>query len=136
MSPLSLAFLLLLAFATTVQSHNITKILAKHPEFSTFNHYLTVTHLANEINRRQTITVCAVDNAAMSDLIAKGLSLQTIKNVLSLHVFADYFGSKKLHQVTKGSTSTATMYQATGEAPGNKLYQYLPILILFIVNSD
>ncbi|GJW79409.1 fasciclin-like arabinogalactan protein 2 [Tanacetum coccineum] len=125
MSPLSLAFLVLLAFATTVQSHNITKILAKHPEFSTFNHYLTVTHLANEINRRQTITVCAVDNAAMSDLIAKGLSLQTIKNVLSLHVFADYFGSKKLHQVTKGSTSTATMYQATGEAPGTAGYVHI-----------
>nr|GEV30092.1 fasciclin-like arabinogalactan protein 2 [Tanacetum cinerariifolium] len=125
MSPLSLAFLVILAFATTVQSHNITKILAKHPEFSTFNHYLTVTHLANEINRRQTITVCAVDNAAMSDLIAKGLSIQTIKNVLSLHVFADYFGSKKLHQVTKGSTSTATMYQATGEAPGTAGYVHI-----------
>nr|XP_043628767.1 fasciclin-like arabinogalactan protein 2 [Erigeron canadensis] len=124
-SVLSLSFFFLLSLAATVNGHNITKILAKHPEFSTFNHYLTITHLANEINRRQTITVCAVDNAAMSELIAKGLSIQTMKNVLSLHVFADYFGSKKLHQVTKGSTSTATMYQATGEAPGTTGYVHI-----------
>ncbi|XP_076915072.1 fasciclin-like arabinogalactan protein 2 [Bidens hawaiensis] len=121
---ISLIFFLL-SLSATVNAHNITRILAKHPEFSTFNHYLTITHLANEINRRQTITVCAVDNAAMSSLISKGLSLQTMKNVLSLHVFADYFGSKKLHQVTKGSTSTATMYQATGEAPGTAGYVHI-----------
>ncbi|KAL7585249.1 fasciclin-like arabinogalactan protein 2 [Lactuca sativa] len=124
-SAISLSFLLLLSISAAVHGHNITRILAKHPEFSTFNHYLTITHLANEINRRQTITVCAVDNAAMSSLLSKGLSIQTIKNVLSLHVFADYFGSKKLHQVTKGSTSTATMYQATGEAPGTAGYVHI-----------
>ncbi|KAK1424016.1 hypothetical protein QVD17_19327 [Tagetes erecta] len=121
MQPLSAYTLILLIITlstTTTNAHNITQILQKTPEFSTFNHYLTLTHLAGEINRRQTITVCAVDNAAMSTLISKHLSLQTIKNVLSLHVFADYYGSKKLHQITKGSTSTATMYQATGEAPG------------------
>ncbi|KAK1418144.1 hypothetical protein QVD17_27283 [Tagetes erecta] len=124
-APAIIFFFFLLSLSTTVNSHNITRILAKHPDFSTFNHYLTITHLANEINRRQTITVCAVDNAAMSSLISKHLSLQTIKNVLSLHVFADYFGSKKLHQVTKGSTSTATMYQATGEAPGTAGYVHI-----------
>ncbi|KVI10601.1 fasciclin-like arabinogalactan protein 2 [Cynara cardunculus var. scolymus] len=124
-SAIPLCFLLLIFLSTTTNAHNITHILAKNPEFSTFNHYLTLTHLAGEINRRQTITVCAVDNAAMSALIAKGLSLVTIKNVLSLHVFADYFGSKKLHEVTKGSTSTATMYQATGEAPGTTGYVHI-----------
>ncbi|KAM0072809.1 putative fasciclin-like arabinogalactan protein [Helianthus debilis subsp. tardiflorus] len=113
-----LLLLLTITTTTTTNGHNITRILQKNQEFSTFNHYLTLTHLAGEINRRQTITVCAVDNAAMSDLTAKGLSLETIKNVLSLHVFADYYGAKKLHEITKGSTSTATMYQATGEAPG------------------
>ncbi|XP_076894484.1 fasciclin-like arabinogalactan protein 2 [Bidens hawaiensis] len=121
----SLAFLLLLSISTTITAHNITKILASDSSFSTFNHYLTITHLANEINRRQTITVCAVDNAAMSSLVAKGYSLQTMKNILSLHIFADYFGSKKLHQVTKGSTTTATLYQATGEAPGTTGYVHI-----------
>ncbi|XP_049413410.1 fasciclin-like arabinogalactan protein 2 [Solanum stenotomum] len=120
--PLSVTLLLVLFLSTTTYAHNITKILAKHPEFSTFNHYLTVTHLAAEINRRQTITVCAIDNAAMNVLLEKHLPTYTLKNVLSLHVFADYFGAKKLHQITKGSTLTATMFQATGEAPGTSGY--------------
>ncbi|KAK6157922.1 hypothetical protein DH2020_012170 [Rehmannia glutinosa] len=113
---------LLLHLATTTHAHNITRILAKHPDLSTFNHYLTTTHLAAEINRRRTITVCAVDNAAMNDLLAKHYSLYTIKNILSLHIFADYFGSKKLHQITKGSTTTSSLFQATGEAAGTSGY--------------
>lgn len=115
------AVLLLLCLSlssTTTNAHNITRILAQFPQFSTFNHYLTVTHLAPEINRRQTITVCAVDNAAMNALLAKHLSIYAIKNVLSLHVLLDYFGAKKLHQITDGTALAATMYQATGSAPG------------------
>ncbi|KAI3457675.1 hypothetical protein Pfo_014338 [Paulownia fortunei] len=113
---------LLLLLSATTHAHNITRILAKHPDFSTFNHYLSTTHLAGEINRRRTITVCAVDNAAMNDLLAKHFSLYTIKNILSLHIFADYFGSKKLHQITKGSTTTSSLFQATGEAAGTSGY--------------
>ncbi|XVF31916.1 hypothetical protein REPUB_Repub17cG0035900 [Reevesia pubescens] len=120
----SLALFLFLFFSssTTSNAHNITRILAKHPEFSTFNHYLTTTHLAAEINRRQTITVLALENAAMSSLLAKQLSLYTLKNVLSLHVLVDYFGSKKLHQITNGTALTGTMFQATGAAPGSSGY--------------
>lgn len=121
-STIPFLLLLLVALFTTTNAHNITRILAKHPSFSTFNHYLTITHLAGEINRRQTITVCAVDNAAMSDLLSKHYTIYTIKNILSLHVFADYFGAKKLHQISKGSTLTSTMYQATGTAPGTSGY--------------
>ncbi|KAF5746174.1 FASCICLIN-like arabinogalactan 2 [Tripterygium wilfordii] len=121
-NPLSLTLLVFLLFAATSSAHNITRILAKHPEFSTFNHYLTATHLASEINRRQTITVLAVDNAAMSSLLSKGLSISTLKNVLSLHVLVDYFGSKKLHQITGGSALTSTMFQATGSATGTSGY--------------
>ncbi|KAH0774153.1 hypothetical protein KY290_011290 [Solanum tuberosum] len=121
-SSISLLLLLFLAITTISSAHNITLILAKHPEFSTFNRYLTLTHLASEINRRQTITVCAVNNAAMGDLLDKHMSIYTLKNVLSLHVFADYFGSKQLHRITKGTTLTATLFQATGEAPGTSGY--------------
>lgn len=103
----------------TVSGHNITAILNKFPEFSTFNHYLTITHLANEINSRQTITVCAVNNAGMSDLLSKHLSVYAMKNVLSLHVLLDYFGAKKLHQITNGTALAATMFQATGTASGS-----------------
>ncbi|KAK9284283.1 hypothetical protein L1049_023453 [Liquidambar formosana] len=110
--------ILLLLLACATHAHNITRILAKHPEFSTFNHYLTVTHLAGEINRRQTITVLAVDNAGMSDLLAKRLSVYALKNVLSLHVLVDYFGAKKLHQINNRTALSATMFQATGAASG------------------
>nr|UKD60030.1 fasciclin-like arabinogalactan protein 7 [Centaurium erythraea] len=116
----SAAVLLLLSTSLFLaEAHNITHILAGFPEFSTFNHYLTVTHLADDINNRETITVCAVDNAAMSDLLSKRLPISSIKNVLSLHVLLDYFGAKKLHQITNGTALAATMYQATGSAPGS-----------------
>ncbi|XP_058742755.1 fasciclin-like arabinogalactan protein 2 [Vicia villosa] len=110
------------AAAATSGSHNITRILAKHPGFSTFNHYLTITHLADEINRRQTITILAIDNAAMSSLLDKHLSITTLKNVLSLHVLVDYFGAKKLHQITNGTTLVSSMFQATGAAAGTAGY--------------
>ncbi|CAB4278224.1 unnamed protein product [Prunus armeniaca] len=114
------ALLLTLTLLTTLaEAHNITRILAKHPEFSTFNHYLTLTHLAAEINQHTTITVCAVDNSAMSALLAKKPSIYTIKNILSLHILLDYFGAKKLHQITNGTALAATMFQATGSAPGS-----------------
>ncbi|RVW37613.1 Fasciclin-like arabinogalactan protein 2 [Vitis vinifera] len=108
----------LLFLSCTTHAHNITHILAKYPEFSTFSHYLTVTHLAGEINRRQTITVLAVSNAGMADLLSKHLSVYVIKNVLSLHVLVDYFGARKLHQITDGTASSATLFQSTGSAPG------------------
>ncbi|PRQ33072.1 putative fasciclin-like arabinogalactan protein [Rosa chinensis] len=104
---------------SVAHAHNITRMLAKHPEFSTFNHYLSLTHLAADINDRTTITVCAVDNSAMSALLAKHLSIYSIKNILSLHVLLDYFGAKKLHQITNGTALAATMFQATGSAPGS-----------------
>ncbi|GMI66289.1 FASCICLIN-like arabinogalactan 2 [Hibiscus trionum] len=116
---LSLLFLLLISFSTTTSNaHNITRILAKYPQFSSFNHYLTATHLASQINRRQTITVLVLDNTAMSSLLSKHFSLYTLKNILSLHVLVDYFGSKKLHRISKGTTLSSTMFQATGAAPG------------------
>ncbi|GMH07140.1 hypothetical protein Nepgr_008980 [Nepenthes gracilis] len=58
----------------------------------------------------------------MSSLLSKGLSLYTIRNVLSLHVLVDYYGTRKIHRLTDGTTLTATMFQATGSAPGNSGY--------------
>ncbi|KAG9448556.1 hypothetical protein H6P81_008521 [Aristolochia fimbriata] len=112
-------FLSLALLSSAASAHNITKILAKHPEFSTFNRYLTTTHLAPEINRRETITVLALDNSAMSAILSKGLPIATVKNILSLHILLDYFGAKKLHQITNGTALAATMFQATGTAPGS-----------------
>lgn len=116
-----LLFLLLssLFLFQTTNGHNITHLLAGHPSLTTFNHYLTLTHLAGEINRRATITILALDNAAMDSILAKSPSINTIKNILSLHVLLDYFGAKKLHQISNGTALAATMYQATGSAAGS-----------------
>ncbi|KAJ8429601.1 hypothetical protein Cgig2_008831 [Carnegiea gigantea] len=115
-------FLFLLSLSSVpspTSAHNITRILSHFPELSTFNHYLTITHLADEINRRQTITVCAVDNAAMNDLLTQHHpAISTLKHILSLHVLLDYFDHKKLHQISGGAALAATLYQATGDAPG------------------
>ncbi|XP_021766350.1 fasciclin-like arabinogalactan protein 2 [Chenopodium quinoa] len=116
----SLLLLVLLVPATT--AFNITKILKGHPEFSTFNQYLTETHLANEINHLQTITVLALDNSAMSSLLSKGFPTRVIRNVLSLHVLVDYYGAKKLHQITDGTTTTASLFQSSGDADGDAGY--------------
>ncbi|GAV68815.1 Fasciclin domain-containing protein, partial [Cephalotus follicularis] len=116
---LSLFLISFSSISLTAHAHNVTRLLAKHPEFSTFNHYLSLTHLASEINQRTTITVCALDNAAMSSLLASNPSIYTLKNILSLHVLLDYFGAKKLHQITNGTALAATLFQATGSAPGS-----------------
>ncbi|KAJ0964281.1 hypothetical protein J5N97_029403 [Dioscorea zingiberensis] len=100
------------------EGHNITKILVQHPEFSTFNHYLTITRLASEINRCLTITVLAVDNTGMASVLAKHFTLPTLKNIHLLHVLVDFYGAKKLHQLTGGSATASSMFQASGAAPG------------------
>ncbi|KAI4340016.1 hypothetical protein MLD38_024894 [Melastoma candidum] len=99
--------------------HNVTKLLASHPSLSTFNHYLSLTHLAELINSRTTITVLALDNSAMSSLLSSNPTISTVRNILSLHVLLDYFGAKKLHQITNGTALAATLFQASGTAPGS-----------------
>ncbi|KAK8997250.1 hypothetical protein V6N11_020734 [Hibiscus sabdariffa] len=112
-----LIFSLVLLFRAS-NAHNITLLLEKHPSLSTFNQYLTLTHLAPEINRRATITVLALDNAAMSSVLAKSPSILTVKSLLAFHVLLDYFDAQKLHQIGNGTALVATMFQATGAAPG------------------
>ncbi|KAJ9188427.1 hypothetical protein P3X46_003786 [Hevea brasiliensis] len=111
-------FLTLSALSTTTLAHNITDILSGLPDYSEFNKYLTQTKLADEINSRETITVLALNNAAMSALAGKH-PLSVIKNALSLLVVLDYYDPTKLHQISNGSTLSTTLYQTTGNAPGN-----------------
>ncbi|XP_044501405.1 fasciclin-like arabinogalactan protein 8 [Mangifera indica] len=113
-----LSVLILSVIATIVVAHNITDILKDHPEYSQFNSYLTQTKLADEINSRTTITVLVLNNGAMSALVGKN-PLSVIKNELRLHVLLDYYDGQKLHQISKGTTLTTTLYQTTGNAPGN-----------------
>ncbi|KAL6863742.1 hypothetical protein ACP4OV_016645 [Aristida adscensionis] len=102
------------------KTYNITKVLAPYKEYSRFNEMLSKTRLANDINRRQTITVLCVDNAAMSAL--DHYSLQTVRHILSLHILVDYYGDKKLSKLAKGSTQSSSMFQETGTASGMSGY--------------
>uniref|UniRef100_A0A0A9DHN3 FAS1 domain-containing protein n=1 Tax=Arundo donax TaxID=35708 RepID=A0A0A9DHN3_ARUDO len=113
----ALAALAMAALAPTpvaASKYNITKLLAPYKEFSKFNEMLSKTRLASDINRRQTITVLAVDNAAMSAL--EHYPLRNVRQILMLHVLVDYYGEKKLKKLTRGSTASSSMFQATGSA--------------------
>ncbi|XP_044493061.1 fasciclin-like arabinogalactan protein 8 [Mangifera indica] len=110
--------LIVSAMCTAVTAHNITDILKDHPEYSQFNGYLSQTKLADEINRRTTITVLVLNNSAMSALVGNN-PITVIKDELMVHVLLDYFDGKKLHQFSNGTTLTTTLYQTTGNAQGN-----------------
>ncbi|CAI9101595.1 OLC1v1038959C1 [Oldenlandia corymbosa var. corymbosa] len=101
-------------------SSNITEVLAGFPDYSEFNKYLSETKLADEINSRQTITVLALSNGAMGTLVSAAKNeISKIKAELSLHVVLDYFDPSKLHDISDGSVLSTTLYQTTGNAPGN-----------------
>lgn len=111
-------FLFSLFFISSSNAHNITEMLAHFPDYSLYNGYLSQTKLADEINSRQTLTCLVLNNAAMSSLASKH-SLSVIKNALSLLVLLDYYDGQKLHDISKGTTLSTTLYQTTGQAEGN-----------------
>ncbi|URE22215.1 Fasciclin-like arabinogalactan [Musa troglodytarum] len=106
-----LSFLILLSSAT---AHNITRLLSQFPDFSNFNSLLSQADIASEVNRRQTITVLAVDNSAASSL--SSLDSDTLKQVLSIHVVLDYYDEEKIHNLRRRSTLFTTLFQTTGVA--------------------
>ncbi|KAL3829591.1 hypothetical protein ACJIZ3_018393 [Penstemon smallii] len=115
---LTLSLLTLTILTTAVAATNITAILSEYPEYSEFNNLLTQTKLADEINSREPVTVCALPNGALSSITGK-YPLSVIKNVLALHVLLDYYDAPKLHKIAEGSVLSTTLYQTTGNADGN-----------------
>ncbi|XP_061364311.1 fasciclin-like arabinogalactan protein 3 [Gastrolobium bilobum] len=105
---------LLLAFSSAIHAFDITKLLGQYPEYSTFNKYLTETKLADDINKRNTITVLVVDNAGLSSI--SGKSSQAIKAIISTNVVLDYFDEKKLMEALGSNEQLTTLYQASGLA--------------------
>ncbi|XVE76993.1 hypothetical protein DITRI_Ditri13aG0025900 [Diplodiscus trichospermus] len=116
--PLTLFLLSLSLFAIAANAHNITAILEGFPDYSVYNSFLTQTKLADEINTRETITCLVLNNGAMSALTAKH-PLSVVKNIISLHILLDYYDPQKLHKIPDGTTLSTTLYQTTGNAPGN-----------------
>ncbi|XP_073001250.1 fasciclin-like arabinogalactan protein 10 [Typha latifolia] len=116
----SLLLPLLVTFLLSIPSngHNITAILDGFPDYALYNSYLTQTKVCDEINSRETVTCLVLPDSAMSSLVAKQ-SLAGIKNALRLLNLLDYFDPQKIHDLPSGTTLTTTLYQATGNAPGN-----------------
>ncbi|XP_047937962.1 fasciclin-like arabinogalactan protein 10 [Salvia hispanica] len=112
---LSLSIIALLFAA--ISATNITEILSGYSEYSEFNDLLTKTKLADEINSREPVTVCALPNGALSPITSKH-PLSVVKNVLALHILLDYFDGPKLHKISEGSVLSTTLYQTTGNAAG------------------
>jgi len=103
-------------------SHNITDILAAHPNLTEFNAALTSTGAAAEIDRRRltSITVLAVDNAVMAQLKAQQLQPKDLEHVIYLHVLLDYFDAAKLASIRGGFAEETSLYQATGKAQASE----------------
>ncbi|KAK7384828.1 hypothetical protein VNO78_30531 [Psophocarpus tetragonolobus] len=115
----SLLFLaLFLASSSVIHGFDITKLLGENSKFSTFNKYLTEAKLADEINKRNTITVLAVANGAISSIAGK--SPEAIKAIISTHVILDYFDEKKLMEAVGSKQPMTTLYQSSGLAKGKQ----------------
>ncbi|KAM0838749.1 hypothetical protein ACQ4PT_060761 [Festuca glaucescens] len=118
MAPINASFgaavLSLLFLASSTSAFNITRILGEFSDFSTLNSLLSQTKLSDEINRRQTITVLAVNNGAMGAISSLPSDVQ--RKVLAMHVVLDYYDADKLRGIKNGSAMLTTMFQSTGQA--------------------
>merc|ERR1712137_57558 len=114
----ALAFALFLLFSSTTSAFNITRLLGRFPEFSSFKQYLTQTQLAEQINSRNTITVLVVDNQALASL--SGKPLDVVKNVLSIHVVLDYYDVAKLNALPNKTALLTTLFQSSGVSAGQE----------------
>jgi len=113
--PAAIALLLVLVgLASPAAAFNITRLLGEFSDFSTFNSLLSQTKLAEEINRRQTITVLAVDNGAAGGISSLPSDVQ--RKVLSMHVVLDYYDTAKLGAIKNHTTLLTTMLQSSGKA--------------------
>ncbi|KAJ0249392.1 Fasciclin-like arabinogalactan protein 14 [Hirschfeldia incana] len=118
-SSLTLFFLFASTFLYTPSiSFNITTILSQNKDFSDFNKLLSQTQIASTINSRQTITVLALSNDAMSFFSSQ--SIEDNKISLSLHVVLDYYDIKKLKSLSKKTAILTTLFQQSGQAKGQQ----------------
>ncbi|WVZ75694.1 hypothetical protein U9M48_023729 [Paspalum notatum var. saurae] len=113
-SPTIALVLVFAGLASSGVAFNITRLLGEFSDFSTFNNLLLQTKLAEDINRRQTITVLAVDNSAVGGISSLASDIQ--RKVLSMHVVLDYYDTAKLEAIKNHTTLLTTMFQSSGQA--------------------
>ncbi|KAH6804516.1 hypothetical protein C2S51_032763 [Perilla frutescens var. frutescens] len=110
-----LSAVLLLSSATTTSAFNITILLGRYPGFEQFNQLLSRTQLAEEINRRRTMTVLGLPNDRLATIMQMTEDVQ--KSILSLHIVLDYYDMIKLSKLAPASKTTlTTLYQSSGVA--------------------
>ncbi|KAJ7528010.1 hypothetical protein O6H91_16G080100 [Diphasiastrum complanatum] len=121
MRHIAVAILLLCTFHCSLADQNITAILDQNPDYSVLNSLLTKTGVASEINSRNSLTLLAVDNAALAPVAARlgnDLTLNQVADILRYHVLLQYYNPLQLSQLSNGTTLTPTLYQSTGRAAG------------------
>lgn len=113
-SPTIAVALILAYISSPAAAFNVTRLLGEFSDFTTFNNLLLQTKLADDINRRQTITVLAVDNSAAGGISSLPSNVQ--RKVLSMHVVLDYYDTAKLGAIKNHSALLTTMFQSSGQA--------------------
>ncbi|KAM7268494.1 hypothetical protein ACFE04_010660 [Oxalis oulophora] len=123
-----LTIALFLVFSTTSTAIDITKILDQYPDtYGSFNGLLTATKLSEEINKRQTVTILALDNDSIDTL--SGRPIEEVTKMLSNHVILDYFDEAKLKELkAKQSTTVTTLYQTTGDAQNSQGFLNISVM--------
>ncbi|KAL2236868.1 UNVERIFIED_CONTAM: Fasciclin-like arabinogalactan protein 3 [Sesamum indicum] len=118
MSPSTSALILvsavLLLSSATTSAFNVTLILEKYPDYTEFNNLLSKTGVADEINRRNTITILALSNGRFGDISSKKEDVQ--KRIISTHVVLDYYDVAKLKQYNTSKGPLTTLFQTYGQA--------------------
>ncbi|PPS06306.1 hypothetical protein GOBAR_AA14348 [Gossypium barbadense] len=105
---------ILLALSTTCTALNITKSLAPYSDYSTLSDLFSKTKLTDAINRRQTITILALDNNSIQSITDR--SSDELRKILMNHIILDYYDRQKIQKLGKKSALLTTLYQTTGSA--------------------
>ncbi|KAJ4834820.1 hypothetical protein Tsubulata_013195 [Turnera subulata] len=119
-SCVAICFLLIFSLFPKVPAFDILEMLSDYPDFSTFNEYIAQTKLDGDINRRNTVTVLAVNNSGMGPL--SGQDEDFIKKVLSVHMVLDFYDVRRLRNLDGKTTKLITLFQSSGSAIGQQGY--------------
>uniref|UniRef100_A0A7N0RGV6 FAS1 domain-containing protein n=1 Tax=Kalanchoe fedtschenkoi TaxID=63787 RepID=A0A7N0RGV6_KALFE len=114
----TLALSLLLLLLRQASPFDIAKMLSQFPDLSSFSNLLSQSQVAAEINSRQTITVLALDNGAVSQISSKPADVA--KRILQVHVILDYYDKDKLTALKDKTALLTTLFQASGQATGQQ----------------
>ncbi|ONK70547.1 uncharacterized protein A4U43_C05F34840 [Asparagus officinalis] len=120
MAPKLFMLALLISLISSVTSHDITKMLAQFPEFSSYNDLLSQTQMAAEINSHQMITVFAAGASATSAI--SNQPAYVLRRILALHVIRDYYDNNKLSHIANTSIEVSTLFETTGHSTGKNGY--------------